>query len=139
MAGDGRWARALTTAMQWRGGWREAEREREWKRSSPRYASVCCPCALHFCAGFCDFFFSNFFLFPVQSHHELKPTRDESVDLRLAVATKIKNHEFAPFCMSLTMRDKGSLVYLLFADSEAVRDVWLECFASATQTPVLAK
>ena len=55
------------------------------------------------------------------------------------MATKIKNHEFAPFCMSLTLRDKGSLVYLLFADNEAVRDVWLECFASATQVAVLSK
>lgn len=119
---DGRCRRAQ------RGGLERLTRSECVGEYSPRCAFVCCHAAFLF-----------FFSLPVQSHHELKPTRDESVDLRLSVATKIKNHEFAPFCMSLTLRDKGSLVYLLFADNEAVRDVWLECFASATQVPVLSK
>ena len=72
-----------------------------------------------------------------QSHHEQKPTRDESLDLRTCVASKLKNHQFAPFAMSITLRDKGTLLYLLFADNETVRDVWLECLANATQLKVI--
>lgn len=79
------------------------------------------------------------FLTYFKSHHDLKPTRDESLDLRTAVVTKIKNHEFAPFAFQISLRDKGTLLYLLFADNEQVREVWLECLATATQVPTVLK
>ena len=75
------------------------------------------------------------FLTYFKTHDYTKPTRDESVDLRTCVSMRIKNHEFAHFAMSLNSRDKGTIVYLLFASNETVRDIWLECFSQATGVP----
>lgn len=77
------------------------------------------------------------FLTYFKTHEVNKPTRDESVDLRCCVATKIKNHEYGPFAFKIESKEKGAVVYLLFASNETVRDVWLECLAQATQVPAI--
>jgi hypothetical protein len=86
------------------------------------------------------FVLQGHFLTYFKSHHDPKPSsRDESIDLRLAVATRIRNHEFAPFAFQIALKEKGTILFLLFADNESQRDTWLDCLAIATQVNTLAK